>query len=196
MPSKPFAEAAEQNRDDILAVLRQTLKQNSTVLEIGSGTGQHAVHFAKHLPHITWQCSDKHTMLAGIELWINDANLPNLPAAIELDVNDSWPKQKYSAAFAANIAHIMHWQDIEALFTGLTTTLKTDAIFCLYGPFNIEGHYTSASNQRFDDWLKKRDPLSGLKDKAELDQLALKHGFKAKQSWDMPANNKILVWTK
>jgi len=196
MVNKPFAAAADQNRDDILRVLDQILKHKNKVLEIGSGTGQHAVYFSQYLPHLTWQASDIRSMLGGIQLWIEEANLPNLPNVIELDVNQSWPTEKFDAAFAANIAHIMHSQDIEALFKGLSSTLCENAIFCLYGPFNINGHYTSESNQRFDVWLKQRDAKSGLRDKQQLDHLAIKNNLSPDKSWDMPANNKILSWKK
>jgi len=196
MTNKPFAQAAKQNQDDILLVLQRTFKQATKVLEVGSGTGQHAVHFAKHLTHLSWQPSDKQPMLKGIQLWVNDAALPNLLAPVELDVNHTWPTNNYDAAFAANVIHIMHWHDTEALFAGLGATLADDAIVCIYGPFNINGDYTSASNQRFDNWLKQRDPESGLKDKAELDQLAINNGLQPEPCWDMPANNKILCWKK
>lgn len=196
MVNKPFAAAAKQNRDDILQILKQAFKHSNSVLEIGSGTGQHAAYFSQHLPHLTWQASDIKSMLEGIQLWLDDAALPNLPKAIELDVNGAWPTEKYDAAFASNIAHIMHWQDLEALFEGLSTTLSEDAIFCLYGPFNINGNYTSESNQRFDHWLKQRDAESGLRDKLQLDSLAIKNNLQPEKSWDMAANNKILSWRK
>ena len=196
MPDKPFAQAAEQNRHDILPVLQQAFHHSHNVLEIGSGTGQHAVHFANHLSHLTWQASDIQLMLDGIHQWISEAVLPNLPNPIELDVNHSWPKQKFDAVFAANVAHIMHWHTIEAMFSGVGKVLSPGGRFCLYGPFNIDGQYTSGSNQRFDTWLKGQDPESGLRDKSELDKLAVKHALKPAKKWDMPANNKILSWTK
>lgn len=196
MPNKPFANAADQNRDDILPILQHMFSQSSRVLEIGSGTGQHAVNFAKHLPFLIWQASDRKSMLPGIQLWIDDANLPNLPNPIELDVNNIWPTEMFDAAFAANIIHIMHSQDIEALFSGLSATLTDNAIVCIYGPFNLNGSYTSESNLRFDNWLKRRDPESGLRDKTDLDQLAINHGLVPEKSWDMPGNNKILCWKK
>ena len=194
MADKPFAEAAHQNRDAILLVLHETFQYAKNVLELGSGTGQHAVYFAQHLDHLRWQSSDKTSMLHGIQNWIDDEPLPNLPNAIELDVNTAWPDEKFDAAFAANIAHIMHWQDIEALFNGLSKVLIKNAIFCLYGPFNINGKYTSESNQRFDHWLKRRDPHSGLKDKSALDELALRYDFHTEKTFTMPANNMILCW--
>lgn len=196
MTNKPFAAAAEQNREDILPIIKKTFKHANCVLEIGSGTGQHAAYFAKHLPHLTWQASDVSSMLDGIQLWIDEANLPNLPKPISLDVNKEWPKKKYDAAYAANIAHIMHWQDLETLFKGLSDTLSRGGIFCLYGPFNIDSDYTSESNQRFDHWLKQKDPESGLRDRGELNNIALKNGLHPDSCWDMPANNKILSWKK
>lgn len=196
MTNKPFAQAAEQNQNDILRVLQCTFKHSTKVLEVGSGTGQHAVHFAKHLTHLSWQPSDKKSMLEGIQLWVNDVALHNLYAPIELDVNHTWPTNTYDAAFAANVIHIMHWQDVKALFAGLGAILTDNSIVCIYGPFNIDGNYTSVSNQRFDEWLKHRDPESGLKDKIELDQLAINNGLQPEPSWEMPANNKILCWKK
>ena len=194
MTNKPFAQAAQQNRDDILPILKEAFKHSSHVLEIGSGTGQHAVYFAQHLKHLTWQTSDLARMLPGIQLWIDEASLPNLPTPIELDVNQSWPPANFDALYAANVTHIMHWPDIEAMFAGINKSLQREAIFCLYGPFNIDGKYTSASNESFDQWLKQRDPDSGLRDKQELDKLADKYGLEVSQKWDMPANNMILSW--
>ncbi len=196
MPQKPFAPAAEENRDAILSVLRQIFKHTKTVLEIGSGTGQHAAFFSQQLPHLDWQSSDKHEMLAGIRMWINDTNSQNALMPIELDVNLAWPQQCYQGAYAANIAHIMHWYEIEALFSGLDRVLTDAGIFCLYGPFNSNGKYTSKSNRHFDQWLKNRDPESGIRNKNDLDQLALKNNLQISTEYEMPANNKILCWRR
>tara|TARA_B110000238_G_scaffold200793_1_gene252367 strand:+ start:157 stop:519 length:363 start_codon:yes stop_codon:yes gene_type:complete len=119
MHKKPFAPAAKENSDAILSVLQQQFKHTNSVLEIGSGTGQHAVYFSKQLTHLEWQASDKHEMLAGINMWIDSANLPNALTPIALDVSSNWPHQNYKVAYAANVAHIMHWNEIEALFSGL-----------------------------------------------------------------------------
>lgn len=196
MLKKPFAPAAKENRDVILSVLQQEFKHTNTVLEIGSGTGQHAAYFSQQLTHLDWQASDKRKMLAGISLWIDDTNSKNLLPPIELDVSLDWPQQSYQGAYAANIAHIMHWNEIEALFSGLNKVLADSAIICLYGPFNINGDYTSESNRRFDQWLKDRDPESCIRDKSDLDQLAIKNNFQASAEWEMPANNKILCWRR
>ncbi|MEM8843537.1 MAG: DUF938 domain-containing protein [Pseudomonadota bacterium] len=194
--SKPFAPAAEQNREPILDVLKTEFSQAKSVLEIGSGTGQHAVHFATNLPYLTWHCSDKKEMLAGINIWINEFKLANTPLAIELDVCDDWPTQNFDSAYGANIAHIMHSNEIEAMFQGLNKVLNQDAVFCLYGPFNIDGQYTSESNQRFDLWLKEMDPESCIRDKAFLDNLAIASNLKPMNSYQMPSNNLILCWKK
>ncbi|MFK8026931.1 MAG: DUF938 domain-containing protein [Gammaproteobacteria bacterium] len=196
MHNKPFSPAAEENRDAILNILREEFKSTNSVLEIGSGTGQHAAYFSQQLPHLTWQASDKLEMLAGINMWLNDTNRQNTSAAIELDVCSHWPQQNYQGAFAANVAHIMHWHEIEALFSGLDKALTSSAVFCLYGPFNIDGKYTSDSNRRFDQWLKNRDPESCIRDRNDLDQLALKNNFQASTEFEMPANNKILSWRR
>jgi SAM-dependent methyltransferase len=179
MHKKPFAPAAKENSDAILSVLQQQFKHTNSVLEIGSGTGQHAVYFSKQLTHLEWQASDKHEMLAGINMWIDSANLPNALTPIALDVSSNWPHQNYKVAYAANVAHIMHWNEIEALFSGLNQVLTHSAVFCLYGPFNINGAYTSESNRRFDLWLKDRDAESCIRDKSDLDQLTIKNNFQA-----------------
>ena len=196
MLNKPFAPAAKENRHVILEVLKQEFKNTTTVLEIGSGTGQHAAYFPQYLPHLNWQASDKQEMLAGITMWLNDAKLDNALTPIELDVNLNWPQQHYDGAYAANIAHIMHWHEIESLFSGLNQTLTDSSVFCLYGPFNIDGNYTSESNRRFDQWLRNQDPQSCIRDKNDLDQLAMNYNFQASKEWEMPANNKILCWRR
>lgn len=193
MHKRPFAPAAKENRDVILDVLREEFKHTKSVLEIGSGTGQHAAYFSAQLPHLTWQASDKFEMLAGINMWLKDANTSD---AIELDVCADWPNQNYQGAFAANVAHIMHWHEIEALFSGLNHVLTSTSVFCLYGPFNIDGKYTSESNRRFDQWLINRDPESCIRDKNDLDKLAINNNFQISTEHEMPANNKILCWRR
>lgn len=196
MVDKPFSPAAEQNRDAILSVLKIEFEQAHSVIEIGSGTGQHAVYFARQLPHLTWQASDKPEHIEGIQQWINEANLNNVSPPIILDVCRQWPNHQYDAAFAANVAHIMHWHEIEAMFAGLALILAANAKFCLYGPFNLNGEYTSESNREFDQWLYKRDPHSCIRDKNELDELAKKNNLGLYKDWEMPCNNRLLCWKK
>jgi hypothetical protein len=194
---KPFAQACEENKGPILAVLTPLLAGARRLLEIGSGTGQHAVHFAACLPHLTWQTSDLAENLSGVRLWLAGAGLPNLPPPLELDVTRPWPPGDYDAAFSANTAHIMGDAEVEALFAGLPGVLTPPgAPFALYGPFNYGGRYTSDSNARFDQWLKARDPASGIKDRDALAALAEANAMTLTEDHPMPCNNRILVFRR
>lgn len=191
---KPFAPACERNRDPILAVLREAFAHCRRVLEIGSGTGQHAVHFAAAMPWLEWQCSDRAAQLPGIRAWLADAGLPNTPAPLELDVAGTWPSTRYDAVFSANTLHIMGWPDVERLFVRLPEISSDAAVLAIYGPFNRGGRYTSDSNAGFDHALKARDPRMGLRDAEAVDALAQAAGFVLAQDHAMPANNRCLVW--
>lgn len=194
---KPFAESCEQNKHPILEVLRVEFAHAATVLEIGSGTGQHAVFFAAELPHIVWHTSDVTDYHPGIQAWIDDSGLTNVLPPMELDVmRSNWPATQYDAVFSANTSHIMSWPEVVAMFEGLGNHMNSGASFCLYGPFNKHGQYTSDSNARFDQWLKARDPNSGVRDMEMLMTLATQQGLEFSTEYDMPANNKILVWRK
>lgn len=194
---KPFAESCEENKLPILAVLRTEFAAVTRVLEIGSGTGQHAVFFARELPHLTWQTSDVAEYHPGIRAWIEDAALDNVRAPLTLDVaHDTWPAATYDGVFSANTAHIMGWPEVEAMFAGIGTVLEAGGRFCLYGPFNYGGEYTSASNARFDQWLKARDPRSGVRDFEALNRLAETAGLRLLKDYAMPANNRTLAWMK
>ncbi len=192
---RPFSEACENNKAPILTVLKEVLGDCHRVLEIGSGTGQHAVHFAKHLPHLSWQPTDLADSLPGIQSWMKYAGLDNILPPIELDVvTPHWPLGRYCAAFSANTSHIMGWPEVERMFEGLAQHLEACAPFALYGPFNYHGEYTAESNQRFDRWLRARNPVSGLKDLEQLLALAARTGFRLDDDYEMPANNRLLVW--
>jgi cyclopropane fatty-acyl-phospholipid synthase-like methyltransferase len=194
---KPFSESCEQNRAPILEVLRIELAGKSSLLEIGSGTGQHAVYFAPEFPELSWQTSDVVETHAGIRAWLDDTGVANVLPPFALHVcKDAWPTARYDAVFSANTAHIMSWPEVERFFAGVGQALEAGGVFCLYGPFNYNGHYTSESNARFDQWLKQRDPLSGVRDFEELQALAGKAGLQLKEDYVMPANNRTLVWSK
>ena len=194
---KPFSEACEQNKYPILKVLQQYFAEVSTVLEIGSGTGQHAVFFAAQFPHLRWISSEVATLHDGIQLWLNEAQLPNAMSPLELDVNQpSWPVEQVDAVFSANTVHIMDWSSVENMFAGIGRVLQTQGVFCLYGPFNYDSNYTSESNARFDVWLKQRDPRSGIRDFEALNTLAQQHGLILLADYVMPVNNRTLVWQK
>jgi SAM-dependent methyltransferase len=194
---KPYSESCDQNRAPILEVLRIELAARHRLLEIGSGTGQHAVYFAPEFPRLLWQTSDMVDMHAGIHAWLAEQGCNNILPPLALDVSrDSWPAASYDAVFSANTVHIMDWPSVECLFAGIGRVLQPGGVFCLYGPFNYAGAYTSESNARFDAWLKARDPHSGIRDFEALRELAEKAGMKLKKDYEMPANNRTLVWSK
>ncbi len=195
--AKPYSEACDRNRDPILAVIQPLLAQCRAVLEVGSGTGQHAVYFAERLPHLLWYTSDRSENHSGITAWLVDAALDNLRPPLGLDVSQSpWPSLAVDAVFSANTAHIMHWDEVEDLFAGVGRLLPEGGLFMLYGPFNYQRSYTSDSNQRFDAWLKARDPHSGIRDFEDVDALARRSGMTLRDDIAMPANNRLLIWQK
>ncbi|QSX79114.1 DUF938 domain-containing protein [Agrilutibacter solisilvae] len=193
---KPHSPSCDRNRDPILAVLRPHLAERRRVLEIGSGTGQHAVYFAQAMPWLTWQCSDVADHLPGIGQWLDGAALPNTPAPIALDVRGTWPGSRFDAVFSANTLHIMGWPEVETLFARLPDVLETEATLAVYGPFNYGGAYTSESNREFDAWLKARDPASAIRDFEAVDALARGIGLRLVDDVEMPANNRTLVWRR
>lgn len=195
--NKPYSESCDQNKDAILEVILPILSSSSNVLEIGSGTGQHAIYFAKKMLHLTWHTSDCKTYLEGINLWVSASGLKNVIAPIELNVSFSpWPKLETDAVFTANSIHIMNQQDVINLFTGVANLLSTKGCFIIYGPFNYKSSYTSESNQRFDQWLKNRDPLSGIKHFEEIEVIAKTNKMHLVSDYSMPANNRILHFIK
>jgi SAM-dependent methyltransferase len=194
---KPYSPSCDENKQPILAVLREVFAAARHVLEIGSGTGQHAVFFAENLPHLVWQSSDVVEHWAGIRLWLVEAALPNTPAPLVLDVgHEAWPVTETDAIFSANTTHIMAWPQVEQMFVGLGRVLRPGGVFALYGPFNYNGNYTSDSNAHFDRWLQARDPLSGVRDFETLDALAQRQELRLLEDYEMPANNRTLVWRK
>ncbi|MBL8260517.1 MAG: DUF938 domain-containing protein [Candidatus Competibacteraceae bacterium] len=197
MNSKPYSEACDQNKEPILEVLKRFFVRPGSIVEIGGGTGQHAVHFARALPHLDWQATDLAENLPGMRLWFDEAGLPNLRPPLALDVcQDTWPVAQADGVFSANTAHIMSWSAVECLFRGVGRVLRPGGIFCLYGPFNYGGEYTSASNAQFDRWLRARDPASGVRDFDDLDRLAEASGLRLADDCPMPANNRTLVWAR
>jgi len=194
---KPFAESCEQNRDPILAVLKTVFADRNRVLEVASGTGQHAVYFGQALPHLTWQTSELPQNHAGIWAWLDEAGLPNVLPPLDIDVNDdAWPLATFDAVFNANTVHIVSWPEVERMFAGIGSVLVRNGCLCLYGPFNYGGAFTSDSNARFDAWLKERNPDSGVRDFEAINHLAVNQGMVLVQDVAMPANNRMLVWRK
>jgi SAM-dependent methyltransferase len=195
---KPFAPACERNREPILAVLRGCFADRRSVLEVGSGTGQHAVHFAAAMPWLRWQCSERAGHLPGIRAWLDEAALANTPAPLALDVaRGPWPGGGFDTVFSANTLHIMGWAEVEAFFAGVGRVLagaRNGGVLAVYGPFNYAGGYTSESNREFDAWLRARDPRAGLRDFEAVDALARAAGLRLAEDVAMPANNRCLVW--
>ena len=195
-PTRPHAPATERNREPILAVLREHFADRRRVLEIGSGTGQHAVHFAKALPHLMWQASDREENLAGIELWIEHARLLNTPPPKLLDVLGPWPVEQFDAVFSANTLHIMGWPEVEQMFANMRMSLAPTAKLAIYGPFNYAGMFTSESNIAFDRALRTEAPHRGIRDFEKVDALARTIGMELIADIAMPANNRTLLWQR
>jgi len=197
MMGKPFSQSSENNKDHILLVLKDAFRYANSVLEIGSGTGQHAVHFAQNLSHLNWQPSDLEINLSGIRLWLDEARLPNIKEPVLLDVNNlPWEVGEFDGVLTANTLHIIAKAEIENLFQGIGQVLKDHGTLCVYGPFNYGGKYTSPSNERFDDWLYRRNPKSAIRDFEWVNSLAENVGLVLVQDHDMPANNRLLEWIR
>ena len=197
----PFSQACENNKDAILEVLKKELVGYSHVLEVGSGTGQHSVYFAAHLPHLLWQTSDVSANHHIIQAWHEAYPSPNLQAPLKFDLTidsiiSSEEGKAYDAVFTANTLHIIAWSLVERLFELVGKALSYNSKFIIYGPFNENGFYTSASNQSFDFSLRQRDPNSGIRNKEEIIGLAKKHFLVLDCEYQMPANNQILVFKK
>lgn len=197
---KPFSQACENNRGPIFTVLETYFADCSRVLEIGSGTGQHAVYFAERLPHVIWQTSDLAVNHPGINAWLADYAGNNLHAPVELDVSltewDICCNYEADAVFSANTAHIMSWPVAQQMIAGVGALLPADGVFALYGPFNYNGQFTSPSNAQFDLWLKQQQPHQGIRYFEEVVACAEAAGMTLQQDNDMPANNRLLVFKK
>jgi len=192
---KPFSQACINNRDVILNHLHILLLDQQCVLEIGSGTGQHAVYFSQNLPNIQWQTSDLLDNHEGINSWRKETGQPNCLAPIVLDIaNPQWPSQQYDAIFTANTFHICSWMQVSLCFQHLTQSLKPHGLFLVYGPFNYNGCYTSESNERFDQFLKASNSQQGIRDFEKIVKLGIENDLHMIADHGMPANNRLLVF--
>jgi SAM-dependent methyltransferase len=197
----PCSQSSENNKVPILDVLRTWLAQSRMVLEVGSGTGQHAVHFAPALPRLIWQTTDLQSTHAGINAWISKCPSSNLRAPIVLDVQrGDWQEDvsqlAVDAVYCANTVHIMHWEVVCSLFEGVGRLLPAGGLLLLYGPFNYGGRHTSDSNRTFDASLRARDPDMGIRDLYALDALAADAELRMAGNQGMPANNRLLIWRR
>jgi cyclopropane fatty-acyl-phospholipid synthase-like methyltransferase len=193
---KQYSSSCVQNQEPILKIIKPLLLEKYTVLEVGSGTGQHAVFFAEHMPHLNWQASDQAQYLSSINAWVDEAKLNNTPPAINLDVTQAWPALEFDVIFSANTTHIMSWEMVVDFFQGVGESLGENVLFILYGPFNYHQQYTSQSNADFDMWLKNRDPNSAIRHFEALMELAKQAKLTLLKDYEMPANNRILCWKK
>ncbi len=192
--TKPYAPSAEENKAVIFDAIEPYL--DGEVLEIGSGTGQHAVYFAGRAIDVAWQPSELAANLPGIRAWIDEAGVPNVLPPIELDVRSAWPRSQFDFVFTANTFHIMDVSAVAATIAGAGRVLRDAGHFAVYGPFNYGGRHTSESNARFDAGLKAQDPAMGIRDFDWLDQLAQTAGMRLAADVEMPVNNRTLIWQK
>ena len=194
---KPFSPACERNRDPILALLRERYADRARVLEIGSGTGQHAVHFAAALPHLQWQTTDVEANLPGLRLWLDEAALPNTPAPIVLDVDAPWPVLSgFDAVYSANTLHIMGWHAVQTLFSRLPGVMAPRALLTVYGPFKDGGRYSGVGDAAFDAALREADPRRGLRDIEAVNALARTAGLSMLENRALPAHNRCITWRR
>lgn len=191
---KPFSQACANNQEPILAILKKAFSDVSTVLEVGSGTGQHAVYFAPALPHLHWQPSDRQENIAGIHAWLDDHPSRNLRKPLVLDVDLKWPQGEFDGFFTANTCHIMPWQSVINLFCGIGRVAAAESCLAIYGPFKYGGEFTTESNANFDLWLKERAPHQGIRDIEGILELAADQGFSLIEDHAMPANNQLLLF--
>ncbi|RUO65123.1 Protein of unknown function [Pseudidiomarina planktonica] len=194
--SLPFSQACENNKNPILPVLTTAFADCTQVLEVGSGTGQHAVHFAHNLSHLCWQASDQNDYLHGLQARIKAEGIAGQPLAVEFNVFNQAPDGGYDALFTANTCHIMPTEGVQRLFQHLGDTLRGVKKVCIYGPFNYAGNFTSDSNKAFDELLRTREPDMGIRDIEWIISLAQAQGFKLVNDHDMPANNRLLEFSR
>jgi len=194
--TKPFSQACENNKRPILDKLHPLLTQYIDVLEIGSGTGQHAIHFAQALPHLNWQTSDLPINHVGIKQWIDESGVSNVKQPIIIDLYKSWPINNVDVIYTANTLHIINFELVELFFSAVNKHLALNGIMCIYGPFKYNGQFTSPSNGDFDLWLKERDCESGIRNIEDILALATNANLNLIHDYEMPANNRLLVFKK
>jgi len=195
---KYHAESTKRNRSPILEILKKEIKGSKKILEIGSGTGQHAVYFTKKMPRISWQTSDRSINHEPIKYWIKRSNLKNLilPLDIEIGVNEKNINDVYDCVFSANTSHIMSLINVKRLFVLAGRVLNKNGKFFLYGPFKINFEFTTKSNEDFHQKLKAEDKLMGLRDIDELNNYAIENNMQKYAFYEMPANNYLSIWKK
>lgn len=193
---KPRAESAERNARAILEVLRLELRRYKKVLEIGSGTGQHAIRFASELRHLVWQTSDLEENHAGIRGWLSEAGLSNVHAPLLLDVMHADVETTFDVVYSSNTAHIMSFEGVCKMFELVARVLEPGGVFVLYGPFRRSARFDTPSNEQFDASLRSRDAAMGIRDLEALDSLAADQGLMRESLYRVPSNNRVIIWKK
>ena len=195
---KPYSPACERNSGPILEVMKQYITRNDQrLLEIGSGTGQHAVYLAPEFPFLEWHPTDVSANLNGMKLWFKEAGIKNIQMPVRVEIGkDDFPKLKFDIIFTANTFHIMHWKECKTLMKQMGHRLREGSRVMIYGPFKYGGEFTSPSNEEFDKSLKERDPLSGIRSFEDVNNSMAKNGFELLNDFDMPANNQMLVYSR
>ncbi len=192
-----YFSAADRNKEPIRQALASLLPGQGSVLEIGSGTGQHAVYFAQHFQHLHWVTSDRQENHSAIRSNLESTSLDNLAGPLLLDVaQDQWPSLEVQAVYSSNTCHIMAWEEVLAMFRGVSGLLPDGGRFLIYGPFNLDGKFTSQSNREFDAGLRQRAPHMGVRDLGALEDAAAPLGLSLATRMDMPANNMLLCWKR
>jgi len=195
---KQFAPSCDINKEPILRVLQEVLPPCGVVLEIGSGTGQHAVHFATHLPQHIWQPTELCGNFPSIRAWARERQLPNLRSPLELNLiaDTDWPVTSAHAVVCINTIHIVAWRGVVKLFMGAAKILEPGGVLYVYGVCRYATRPLEPSNQAFDELLRARDPEAGVRDFEAIDQLAKDNGFSLLCDRSMPGNNRSIAWIK
>ena len=193
---KNFNQAADNNKEAILSVLKPLFRERGTLLEIGSGSGQHAIHMARQLPSVTWQPTEMAKNLAMLVDNVLAGEEGNVLEPAKLEIGGVWPSGMYLYAYAANLLHIMSERLLPELFSGLRSRMLPGGLLCFYGPFKYGGEFTTESNARFDGWLTRNYPEGGIRDIEVVEGQAIRTDFKLIDDFSMPANNQLLVFRR
>jgi cyclopropane fatty-acyl-phospholipid synthase-like methyltransferase len=195
---KPYSASCDSNKDPILEVLKKTiLPSDRRLLEVGAGTGQHAVYMSPHFPQLEWYPTDLSVNLPGMSLWFNEARVSTIQKPIRLDVSkDDFPKLKFDVVLTANTLHIMNWKDCKSFMKLLGHRLREGSRVIFYGPFKYQGDFSSPGDAEFDLSLKAKDPLSGIRAFEDINNNMIKNGFELIEDYEMPANNRTLVYQR
>jgi len=193
-----FSPSCERNKAVIYQYCFPYIKASKRLLEVGSWSGQHALHIAPLLPDLYWQTSDLVPNIEALKANLLDEAVSNvgLPFALDVAKAADWPIEQYDVLYTANTLHIMSWSHVEALFQHLSKSLLKEGKVIVYGPFKYKGEYTSQSNAEFELWLKDRDSQSGIRDFEAVNELAMSAGLTLLEDIAMPANNQLLIWQK